>query len=77
MYKDYAMQLIDSGNAYYAFDSAEELAKIRTEYEQNHKNFQYDCHTREHLKNSLTLSKEQTQTAIRKWCSLCCSFSFS
>jgi glutamyl-tRNA synthetase len=64
MYKDYAMQLIDSGNAYYAFDSAEELAKIRTEYEQNHKNFQYDCHTREHLKNSLTLSKEQTQELL-------------
>src|SRR3990167_7505079 len=29
IYRQYAMQLIDSGNAYYAFDSAEELDEMR------------------------------------------------
>lgn len=64
LYKDYAMKLIENGNAYYAFDTAEELDKIRKEFEQNKKNFQYDCNTRQSLRNSLTLSKQETEDLL-------------
>mgnify|MGYP004445967805 FL=1 len=33
IYRKYADQLVASGNAYYAFDSAEELATLRSEME--------------------------------------------
>ncbi len=66
MYKDYAMQLLDSGNAYYAFDTPEELDNVRKEFEKEKKNFQYDCNTRSSLKNSLSLSKEETNSLLEK-----------
>lgn len=64
MYKDYALELVNRGKAYYAFDTAEELAQKRSEAEAEKKNFQYDCHTRQGLKNSLSLSKEETHKLI-------------
>ena len=57
-YGQYAQQLIESGNAYYAFDSAEDLDKMRHEYESRKETFRYDSSTRGQLKNSLTLSDE-------------------
>jgi glutamyl-tRNA synthetase len=61
IYQQYADQLIADGNAYYAFDTPEELDAIRKEYEQAGKRFQYDAHTRQLpiLKNSLTLAPEE------------------
>lgn len=53
MYKDYALELVNKGKAYYAFDTAEELAQKRAEAEAEKKNFQYDCHTRQGLKTLL------------------------
>ena len=47
LYKEYADKLIETNWAYYAFDTPEELEKIRKEYESNKKNFQYDCNTTE------------------------------
>lgn len=64
MYREYADQLIASGNAYYAFDSSEDLERMRKEAEAAKKNFQYDCHTRNSLVNSLTLTAEETQARI-------------
>ncbi len=64
IYKQYADQLITSGWAYYAFDTAEELETIRKQYESEKKNFQYDCNTRLGLNNSLTLSAEETQKRL-------------
>ncbi|MFA7081327.1 MAG: glutamate--tRNA ligase [Bacteroidales bacterium] len=64
MYKEYADKLIETGWAYYAFDSSEELDNIRKEFEKEKKNFQYDCNTREGLKNSLSLSKEETDSLL-------------
>ncbi|MEZ5046036.1 MAG: glutamate--tRNA ligase [Chitinophagaceae bacterium] len=62
LYTQYAMQLVKSGHAYYAFDTTEDLEKMRQgAYE--HSN-QYDHHTRRHMKNSLTLSEDETQKLL-------------
>ncbi|MFA6705862.1 MAG: glutamate--tRNA ligase family protein, partial [Bacteroidales bacterium] len=65
MYKEYAEQLLNSGWAYYAFDTPEELDTVRKEFEQEKKNFQYDCNTRGALRNSLSLSKEEVDTLLK------------
>ena len=54
IYRKYAEELIEKGVAYYAFDTPEELEKMRKEIP----NFKYDLSTRNGLKNSLTLSKD-------------------
>jgi len=64
IYKQYAQKLIDSGNAYYAFDTPEQLDNLRKEAEQKKQNFQYDYSTRLNLINSLTLSKQETEKKI-------------
>jgi len=64
IYKDYALQLIEKGKAYYSFDTPEELDTLRTSYQENKKTFIYNWHNRERLNNSLTLSPEQTQSKI-------------
>jgi glutamyl-tRNA synthetase len=61
IYVQYAQQLVDSGNAYYAFDSAEELEKLRKEKEGKGEAFIYNFETRGSLKNSLSLSKEEVE----------------
>jgi glutamyl-tRNA synthetase len=60
IYRQYAELLIKNGHAYYAFDSPEELNGLREQYEQQGKIFQYDSSTRHSLRNSLTLTKEET-----------------
>lgn len=64
LYKDYALQLIAKGKAYYAFDTAEELNEIRTSYEAEKKTFVYNASERSKLKNSLNLSEGETQQLI-------------
>jgi glutamyl-tRNA synthetase len=54
-YLSYALQLIDSGNAYYAFDSAEDLDALRKEKEAKGETFAYDAKVRMSLVNSLSL----------------------
>lgn len=54
-YKRYAQQLIDSGHAYYAFDTAEQLEVLRKEKEKKGENFTYNSQNRNHLNNSLSL----------------------
>ncbi len=65
LYKPYAEQLINSGWAYYAFDTPEELENIRKQYELEKKNFQYDCISRLGLKNSLTLNKDEVHQLLQ------------
>ena len=60
IYKRYVKQLLDDDKAYIAFDTPEELEKKRQEVQ----NFQYDCHTRGQMRNSLTLSKEEVEQLI-------------
>lgn len=64
LYRKYADALIDSGNAYYAFDTAEELDAHRKGHEAKGKTFIYNWHNRLQLKNSLVISAEETQRKI-------------
>ncbi|MCH7524182.1 MAG: glutamate--tRNA ligase [Bacteroidetes bacterium] len=64
IYKQYAEQLIDSGNAYYAFDTTEELDFHRKDHEAKGKTFIYNWHNRLKLKNSISLSEEDVKTKL-------------
>ncbi len=64
LYKKYADKLIANGNAYYAFDTADELDLHRKDHETKGKTFIYNWHNRLKLKNSLSLSAEETQAKI-------------
>lgn len=64
MYKQYALQLIGSGNAYYSFDTAEELEQQRNECEAKGETFIYSVTTRKQLKNSLNMSREETEQLL-------------
>lgn len=55
IYRKYVAQLLESGKAYKAYDTPDELSKAREEI----KNFQYDATTRQSMKNSLTLSEDE------------------
>lgn len=64
IYKKYAEDLINSGNAYYAFDTAEELEIHRKDHEEKGKTFIYNWHNREKLNNSLHLNPEEVAKKI-------------
>jgi glutamyl-tRNA synthetase len=65
VYAQYAKQLIDSGNAYYAFDTSEELEAMRKKLEAaKAKHSSYNQVTRQHMKNSLTLPADEVQKRI-------------
>jgi glutamyl-tRNA synthetase len=64
LYKQYADQLINSGWAYYAFDTAEALDFHRKQHEEQGKTFIYNWHNREKLDTSLIISKEETEKRI-------------
>jgi len=64
LYKQYADQLINSGWAYYAFDTAEALDAHRKQHEEQGKTFIYNWHNREKLDTSLVISKEETEKRI-------------
>ena len=59
IYRDYALQLVDKGFAYYAFDTPEEMAALRAQCEAEGKTFIYNNKTRQNLKNSLALSAQE------------------
>ena len=64
LYKDYAMQLVHNGWAYYAFDTSEELDALRKEAEANGKTFIYNHSTRNELKTSLNMPKEELEARL-------------
>ncbi len=66
LYGQYAEQLISNGQAYYAFDTPEELDSMRARYktEQN-PSPQYDRAVRDKMRNSLTLSKEEVEALLK------------
>ena len=57
IYKRYVRELLDNGKAYIAFDTPEELEQKRSEIQ----NFQYDCHTRQQMRNSMTMTQEEVE----------------
>ncbi|MCL2168142.1 MAG: glutamate--tRNA ligase [Lentimicrobiaceae bacterium] len=65
IYKQYADKLIENGWAYYAFDTPEELEIKRKEAETEKKTFQYDMNTRNSMRNSLSLSLEETTKRLQ------------
>lgn len=65
LYKKYVDKLLSEGNAYYAFDTPEELEEMRDRLKENRvMNPQYDTLTRSSMQNSLTLSEEEVQQKI-------------
>jgi glutamyl-tRNA synthetase len=65
IYRDYAEHLLQSGHAYYAFDTPDDLVKMRDELRTpENPNPQYDHRTRGMMRNSLTLSEEETRQLI-------------
>ena len=66
IYRKYAEQLIANGYAYYAFDSAEELEAVRAATEAKGETFIYNQKSRMSLRNSLTLSEEETKNLLEQ-----------
>lgn len=67
MYKQYADQLIASDKAYYAFDTPEELEAMRERLKAAGVAAPaYNAVTREHMKNSLTLSADETRERLAR-----------
>ncbi|WP_452221621.1 glutamate--tRNA ligase [Lacinutrix salivirga] len=64
LYKQYADQLIASGNAYYAFDTSETLDFHRKDHEAKGKTFIYNWHNRLKLSNSLSLSEAEVKAKL-------------
>ena len=66
IYLQYAKQLVDAGWAYYAFDTPEQLDKLRADAEASGKTFAYNYEVREQLETSLRLSKEEVEERIAR-----------
>jgi glutamyl-tRNA synthetase len=65
IYRKYAEELIASGHAYYAFDTPEDLEDLRKALEdEKAQNTSYCAASRNRMKNSLTLSEEETRSMI-------------
>ncbi len=64
IYDRYKEQILKTDYAYLAFDTPEELDKIRKEFEQNGDVFSYNHQTRLQLKNSISLSKEEVEKLL-------------
>ena len=66
LYEEKIKILIDSGRAYYAFDSEKELGLYREDSEKKGETFMYNWKNRKSLKNSLSLDKESVKKLIDK-----------
>lgn len=65
IYAKYANQLIESGHAYYAFDTSEELDEMRKRLEAAKVVApQYNAVTRQNMRNSLSLSEDEVKRLL-------------
>lgn len=65
MYHEYAKQLIDNDWAYYAFDTTEEIEEMRERLKASgNPSPKYDSITRQSMKNSLTLPKDEVSRRL-------------
>ena len=64
IYDKHLAEILKTDYAYLAFDTPEELDEIRKEYEENGEVFAYNYITRNRLKNSLTLSKDEVERLL-------------
>ena len=65
IYTAWVKTLVKNGSAYYAFDSNEELDRLRKEQELLGQTFIYNFTNRQSLSNSLTLTEEDVQSRLR------------
>lgn len=67
LYRQYAGQLVQQGNAYYAFDTTIELEEMRTKFKTTENpQPQYNFVLREQMRNSLTLGDDETNKLINE-----------
>lgn len=66
IYKKYAFELVEKGFAYFAFDSSDDLKKLRLDFEQKKEVFTYNSLTRKNLNNSLKIGIEEANRKINK-----------
>ncbi|MEO8415025.1 MAG: glutamate--tRNA ligase [Ginsengibacter sp.] len=65
-YRNYAEELVKKGHAYYAFDTPEEIESLREKLKSEGKsNLQYSFHVRNDMRNSLSLSAEETKALLK------------
>ncbi|MCS6933701.1 MAG: glutamate--tRNA ligase [Chitinophagales bacterium] len=65
LYRQFADKLIESGHAYYAFDTEEEIEKMRQDLAaQGVQSPSYNAVTRQYMKNSLTLPGEEVERRL-------------
>ena len=64
VYTQHIAMLVESGAAYYAFDTPEKLDYHRKDHESKGKTFIYNWHNRLKLDNSLSMSKEELQARL-------------
>lgn len=64
MYAQYALDLIEKGYAYYAFDTEAELEEMRKRLEAGKMQPAYDAVSRMSMKNSLTLPADEVKTRL-------------
>ncbi len=65
LYLTFAQQLIEQGDAYYAFDTTEEIEEMRERLKKSgNPSPKYDSITRQSMKNSLTLPQDQVQKKL-------------
>lgn len=64
LYAGYAQQLIESGHAYYAFDTTEDLEALRSNAEANGNTFTYNNVSRMGLRNSLTMEEGEVNKLL-------------
>ena len=66
IYLKYALQLVEAGWAYYAFDTADELNALRAQYEERGETFAYNASVRERLATSLALPADEVRARIER-----------
>ncbi len=66
IYDKYTEQILQTDYAYIAFDTPEDLEKIRAEYEEKGEVFSYNNFTRNRMRNSISLSEEEVKDLLAK-----------
>jgi len=65
LYASYALRLVDAGHAYYAFDSADDVANMRARLQDEaNPSPRYDARTRGEMTNSLTLTPNEVTARL-------------
>ncbi|WP_235297535.1 glutamate--tRNA ligase [Portibacter marinus] len=67
IYNKHAKQLVEQGKAYYAFDTADEIEKMRERLSEEGQHApKYDYSSRMSMRNSLTLSEAETKKLLKE-----------